>query len=132
MRRLPWAIVLLTAACAAPAPSSRPVSPDPSSVVPEPSLEQAASTSFVPFPAPSAITVTVSVHCGLDDARVSLPNGRIYRFDVPDEGNAPEGGGRNEQAISVWADDGDVIAMGPDGVRHVLVLTDRTPPGACF
>lgn len=121
---------VLLAACASRAPS-----PDATPTTSTPRPAATADASIAPSPGADAITVSVFVHCGLDYARVVLPNGKAYRFsssgDDPD--NPPEGWGRNEQDVVVWTEQGEVYAMGPDREPRLLVFTtERQPPGTCL
>ena len=84
-----------------------------------------------PSPLPSGL-IEIITHCGLDFVRIEY-EGQLWRFDVEDDGNPPEGWGFNTTVVELRAGRKGPIVTGPDGSEWQLIPADPgDAPGACM
>jgi len=84
-----------------------------------------------PTPLPSG-SIEIVTHCGLDFVRIEY-EGRLWRFDVEDEPNAPAGWGFNTTVVQLKAGPDGPIVIGPDGSEWELIpAEDSSSPRVCM
>jgi hypothetical protein len=114
-------IVLVAGGCAStvPPPSSTPTT--------LPSVTTLPSATTLP-----ATLVEIVTHCGLAFPRVEY-DGQVWRFDVEDDGNPPEGWGLNTTVVKLVPGDDGPTVIGPDDSRWELIpAPPDESPGVCF
>ena len=83
-----------------------------------------------PTPLPSGM-IEIVTHCGLGFVRIEH-EGQLWRFDVDDQPNPPEGWGRNTTVVELVASPTGPIVIGPDGSEWPLIPAELDPsPGVC-
>lgn len=84
-----------------------------------------------PTPLPSGM-IEIVTHCGLDFVRIEY-EGRVWRFDVDDQPNPPEGWGFNTTVVELVPSPTGPIVIGPDGSEWPLIPAEPDPsPGICM
>ena len=75
-----------------------------------------------PTPLPSGL-IQIFTHCGLDDPRIEY-DGQLWRFDVEDQANTPDGWGSDFPVVQIRSGPDGPIVTGPDGSEWQLILAD--------
>jgi len=84
-----------------------------------------------PTPLPSGM-IEIVTHCGLDFVRIEF-EGQVWRFDVDDQPNPPEGWGFNTTVVELVPSPTGPIVIGPDGSELPLVPAEPDPsPRICM
>jgi hypothetical protein len=81
-----------------------------------------------PTPLPSGL-IQIFTHCGLDDPRIEY-NGQLWRFNVEDQANTPDGWGSDFPVVQIKSGPEGPIVTGPDGSEWQLILADPDEEGA--
>ena len=80
-----------------------------------------------PTPLPSGL-IQIFTHCGLDDPRIEY-DGELWRFDVEDQANTPDGWGTDFPVVQIRSGPEGPIVTGPDGSEWQLILADPNEDG---
>jgi hypothetical protein len=80
-----------------------------------------------PTPLPSGL-IQIFTHCGLDDPRIEY-DGQLWRFDVEDQANTPDGWGSDFPVVQIRSGPDGPIVTGPDGSEWQLILADPNEEG---
>ena len=84
-----------------------------------------------PTPLPSGF-IQIFTHCGLDDPRIEY-GGELWRFDVEDQANSPDGWGSDFPVVQIRPGPEGPIVTAPDGSEWQLVPADpNDAPGGCL
>ena len=84
-----------------------------------------------PSPLPSG-SIEIVTHCGLDFVRIEF-EGQLWRFDVEDEPNPPDGWGFNTTVVQIRPGQDGPIVVGPDGSEWQLIPAQPdSPAGLCL
>lgn len=77
--------------------------------------------------------VKITTHCGLKHVRLEYA-GRLWQFTgVGEDNNSPDGWGDPWETVYVVEVEGDqMTAIGPDGRRLSLVVTEEIQDRPCF
>jgi hypothetical protein len=84
----------------------------------------------IPTPLPSGM-IEIVTHCGLGFVRIEY-DGQVWRFDVGDQPNPPEGWGSFTTAVQLVPSPTGPIVIGPDGSEWPLIRAEPdSTPGIC-
>jgi hypothetical protein len=72
--------------------------------------------------------IQIFTHCGLDDPRIEY-HGQLWRFDVEDQANTPDGWGSDFTVVQIRSGPEGPIVTGPDGSEWQLILADPNEEG---
>jgi hypothetical protein len=93
--------------------------------------EPPTTPSVSPTPLPSG-SIDVTTHCGLDFVRIEY-EGQVWKFDVEDQANPPEGWGFDRTVVQIRSGSNGPIVTGPDGSEWQLVpAAPGDSPGVCM
>ncbi|MDQ3149181.1 MAG: hypothetical protein M3Q38_04560, partial [Chloroflexota bacterium] len=83
-----------------------------------------------PNPLPSGM-IEIVTHCGLGFVRIEH-DGQLWRFDVGEQPNPPEGWGANTTVVELVPSPSGPIVIGPDGSEWPLIPAEPdASPGFC-
>jgi len=85
------------------------------------------SPTPTPTPLPSGM-IQISTNCGLDNPRIEY-DGQLWRFDVDDQANTPDGWGSDFPVVQIRSGPEGPIVSGPDGSEWQLILADPNEEG---
>jgi len=80
-----------------------------------------------PTPLPSGM-IQIFTHCGLDEPRIEF-DGQLWRFDVDDQANTPDGWGTDFPVVQISSGPDGPIVTGPDGSEWQLIPADPDEVG---
>lgn len=87
--------------------------------------------SISPSPLPSG-SIAIVTHCGLDFVRIEY-EGQLWRFDVEEHANPPDGWGFNTTVVQLRPGPDGPIVVGPDGAEWQLIPAGPpSSPSICF
>jgi len=91
--------------------------------------DQSSPPPPTPTPTPLASgLIQIFTHCGLDDPRIEY-DGQLWRFDVEDQANTPDGWGSDFPVVQIRSGPDGPIVTGPDGSEWQLILADPNEEG---
>jgi len=84
-----------------------------------------------PTPLPSGM-IEIVTHCGLGFVRIQY-EGQVWRFDVDDQPNPPDGWGFSTTLVELVPSSTGPIVLGPDGSEWPLIPAEPdSSPGICI